>query len=501
MKIRVSFIKKSMLTYLSAPFLLFLGAWVRPLISLPCAALFLYALRAAMKTHDDENQSTLTLSKTAFALIALIVLLWGYCAGQGGFFYQSPDYHYRNAVFRDMIFYPWPVLYAAHKSALVYYLAHWLVPASVAKLFLFAGASARTVWAIGNISLLLWGAAGVFLTVLLMIHTLKARSAGKKTLCLLMLIFFSGMDAVGAWLLYGGLAAHIEWWAQSYQYSSLTTCMFWVFNQTIAPWMIVMMLFSRQDVRNFAFTGLLCLFFAPFPFVCLTVYYIAFAARGFIRAYRGKAAAPFLKRVFSVQNVVASLVIFPLTYLYYGANTAINAGRSEVFVAWRFLVDPNWFNPYAITVFACFLLLEFGFLCMALFRDEKRDLFFQTTLFCLILIPFIQVGESGDFVMRASIPALFVLMLIATRRLFQVNLKSARGVALVLCLAIGVVTPAVEFARAFTTIAAYKRADLTADAVVSLGLHVGKADLRNFVRLNADETAFYKYIARLPNAE
>ena len=83
MKIRVSFIKKSMLIYLSAPFLLFLGAWVRPLISLPCAALFLYALRAAMKTHDDENQSTLTLSKTAFALIALIVLLWGYCAGQG----------------------------------------------------------------------------------------------------------------------------------------------------------------------------------------------------------------------------------------------------------------------------------------------------------------------------------------------------------------------------------------------------------------------------------
>ena len=501
MEIRVSFIKKSMLIYLSAPFLLFLCAWIRPLISVPSAALFLYALRAALKTHDDEKTQTLTLSKTAFVLTALIVLLWGYCAGQGGFFYQSPDYHYRNAVFRDMIFYPWPVLYAAQKSALVYYMAHWLVPAAIAKLFLFAGAAPYAVWGIGNISLLLWGAAGVFLTVLLMMHVLKATSAGKKALCLLMLIFFSGMDAVGAYILYGGLAAHIEWWAQTYQYSSLTTCMFWVFNQTIAPWMIATLLFSRQDVRNFAFTGLLCLFFAPFPFVCLTVYYGVFAARDFIRAAREKAVKPFLKKVFSAQNVIASCTVFPLTYLYYGANAAINAGGDGAFVTWRFLMDPNWFHPFSVAVFACFLLLEFGFLCMALYRDEKHDLFFITTLFCLIVIPFLQVGRSGDFVMRASVPALFILMLIATRRLFQVNLKTVRGAALVLCLAIGAVTPCVEFARAFATIAAYKRLNLPADAVISLGLHIGKRDLLNFVRHNADETAFYKYIARLPNAD
>ena len=500
MHIDVRFIKKSICVYLTLPFLLFLGGWVRPVFSVPAIGFIVWAVYAGIfKTVGKENENDFVLSGKTIAPVVLFALIWGYLAGQGGFFYQSPDYHYRNAIFRDLIFYDWPVLYPIQKSAMVYYLGHWLVPALTAKLFLISGVHPMTVWHIGNIALLLWGAAGVSLLTLLMMHTLQANTPAKKTTCLLMLLLFSGMDAVGAFLFRDGLALHIEWWAESYQYSSLTTCMFWVFNQTIEPWLIMMLLFSRPKVGDFAFLGLMCLFFAPFPFIGLLPYFFAIASVYLYRAYRDKTLKTAFLSFFTKQNVVACLVVFPLSYLYYSANNAISDSGDNAFITFRFLIDPTYFQAYDLIKLACFFLLEFGLLCLILYPDEKRNLFFKVTFFSLSVIPFIQVGFSGDFVMRSSIPALFALMLITTRRLFETPSESMKFALISLCLGFGAITPAIEFIRAGREVILAKEINIPADNIKSLGFHIGKKDLRNFVRLNADETVFFKYVSRLPD--
>lgn len=69
-----------------------------------------------------------------------------------------------------------------------------------------------------------------------MLVYLRADTGKKQGIGLLFLIFFSGMDILGA--LYSSRlpdllaydAMHLEWWTNDFQFSSLTTCLFWVFN-------------------------------------------------------------------------------------------------------------------------------------------------------------------------------------------------------------------------------------------------------------------------------
>ena len=85
-----------------------------------------------MKKSTGIISLVLTVAVTA----GLLALAAGWCffAGIGYFYYQSFDYHFRNAVFRDLISYDWPVFYDKADTPLVYYMGFWLVPAALAKL-------------------------------------------------------------------------------------------------------------------------------------------------------------------------------------------------------------------------------------------------------------------------------------------------------------------------------------------------------------------------------
>ena len=73
-------------------------------------------------------------------------------------------------------------------------------------------------------------------------------------------IFFSGLDIIGylmrilvngRWEAFKTLiASHIEWWARIAQYSSNTTQLFWVFNQSLEIWLIVILLLQLRTNKN-----------------------------------------------------------------------------------------------------------------------------------------------------------------------------------------------------------------------------------------------------------
>jgi hypothetical protein len=69
---------------------------------------------------------------------------------------------------------------------------------------------------------------------------------------------------------------------------------------------------------------------------------------------------------------------------------------------------------------------------------------------CLLLMPFVQIGWSIDFAMRASIPALAVITVQIADALTGNTASRRRKIAFMALLGIGSVTPLSEIARGLT---------------------------------------------------
>lgn len=61
----------------------------------------------------------------------------------------------------------------------------------------------------------------------------------------------------------------MEWWAVLFQYSSFTTTLFNVFNQSILAWIVTLIILDQKNLRNILFIYSTMLFNGPFPFIGL----------------------------------------------------------------------------------------------------------------------------------------------------------------------------------------------------------------------------------------
>ena len=276
---------KASLGYLLLPFFIFCLTFIKLWIGIPVVAILTWISWRVWKQFN-KTSTPLNIRKTDL-IIGLIVLgCWVVLSGIGGFAFQNPDHHIRNAIFKDLIHYEWPVIYPPVDSpqngssyGLIYYLGYWLPAALIGK---FVG------WQAANVVLFLWTLLGVFITTTL----IKLRINVSLFLSSLLLIFFSGMDILGTIVirsvspdtyptLWPPITA-IEWWvAGSFQFSSFTTQLFWVFNQAIPAWICVGLILNTSDRRFVYFIWALCFFFAPIPslgLLPLTLLVVPFAA-------------------------------------------------------------------------------------------------------------------------------------------------------------------------------------------------------------------------------
>ena len=222
----------------------------------------------------------------------LIIFTWVFFSGIGGFGFQNLDFLARNAVFHDLINYPWPVIYDfsadstlkemfGNTGALVYYFAYWLPSALVGKLL---------GWKIANFVLFIWTLVGVSLCILLI-----TRYIGKASiLIVLAFVFFSGLDIVGEIMVYmrefiphayTGIYFpsanywgfylrytlnnyHLEMWNSGdgfsfLNYNSHTVQFFWVFNQSIPAWLVTLLLLNLNQIKGPSFTPIPWFSFLP----------------------------------------------------------------------------------------------------------------------------------------------------------------------------------------------------------------------------------------------
>ena len=563
MSIAYSKLKKYAFACLALPTAVFALGYLKWYIGICMALLvalaYFFAVRDVDRLGESEGEQSIFISKGALALLVGAVVAWCYFGGIGNLYYQSGDWWARNAIFRDLISHEWPVIYDVKDAGLVYYIGFWLPPAAVGKAALAITSNLDIAFFVGNMVLWAWSAMCVILALLSAAVFVRAGTKKKLAVLILFFIFFSGLDIVGTLFKFfvwkTPIGDHVEWWSQ-YQFSSVTTCLFWVVNQAVLSWLATSCFLNERNTRNYAFIVVMCASAAPLPCVGLGIYMVGSALSGLVKAWRLKEIPRFIKDVLTPQNIIAAFAVFPVYLLYYATNLAINTGGAVATVRppldlWTVLVfaaltcafvvtaivrrvkKRSYIEFVALSIFGAILfamtivnhnmrinyvftvLFECVLYLAILWKDLKHRSLFYITLAVFLICPLVRVGTAADFCMRASIPAVFVLMALCARFLFdhweclgkapEGESSKERKHYKTLCILLAVVfllgsyTPYKEFERGVRTVVEEKKIDVVNDEVYTLDQIFTGSETnldRNFIAKNYSETLFFKYLAK-----
>ncbi len=365
-------------------------------------------------TRDSRSISWGTV--LACFLVALSLLL---LSGEGRFFYANVDWQVRFAVLRDMGINPWPFVYTTRPEPDVLRapIGMFLVPALV-----FKALGSRAA----DMALLLQNA--TLIALLLALGSQLFPNRRSRLTGLTIFILFSGMDAIGDLLMQGMLTGHLEDWAEI-QYSSTITLLFWVPQHAIAGWVgtVGYMLWREGRVPLAPWLALLPLTALWSPLGLMGA--MPFVALAGVRALVTRAL-----RLRDFIAPAASLLLSLPSLIYLGA-AADDVGfhfQPIPFVQWL-LFQSFETLPYLIPLAIAGRSTRFG-------RDSLWLMFAW-----LMIIPFVQIGWSTDFMMRGSITALALLAVMASDHIVQ---RGERRRWFMVVIAVGSLTGLAEIRRA-----------------------------------------------------
>lgn len=479
-------IHKLLVVYMALPILIFILGWIKPIISIPSVAVVGVMAYRVLKDKSFEERVPITSKKDVETLIiaGLIIVLWVYLSGVGKLIYQNWDHIFRNSIFEMLVNNEWPVIKEFTLDGndtpllFVYYLGFWMPAAIVGKLF---GITA------GYYFQILWACVGVWIFYWLICCFIRRISL----LPLVILIFFSGLDALGTAIVSGTEVSlfsgtHIGWWA-GMQFSSFTTQLFWVFNQAIPGWILTIWILSQMSNKYVVFLLGISLIFCPLPFIGILPF-VGFVVLRNIRKHDNIKVA--LIDLFSVENVLGGGFSGILTYLYFKANTS---GQHVVFIP----ATSSQMSGYFFNV-VLFLLLEVGVYFAAIYKYQKRNPILYIVFVYLCTCPLFDIGYGGDYCMRACIPAQVVLYLLVVMTIYES--RSAKDtvtvIAITTLLMVGAITSVHEINRTVQiTIERFRSNTPTyGDTLTEEELMTGEKGT-NF-RGDASDSIFCKYLAR-----
>ncbi len=524
-EIRYGQLRKIAFIILALPFLVFSIGWLKWYWSIVCVLAVGVCLYFGLIRDEDHifEEHTIEISWSVLFGIMAITLIWVWQSGIGSFWTQSEDFRYRNAIYRDIVLRDWPVIYPATGHALVYYIGYWLVPAVLGKIVLFAGAEEATVFSIANTALFIWTFIIVMVIFLLIIYTLKV-SKGKTQLFVIgLFILFSGADIIGnVGYTWKSINYHFEWWATDYQFSSFTTCLFWVFNQALPAWLCFMCLVNEKSIKSYVFLGMMCLFCAPLPFVGLFVFCMYFAIKKLRENIIQGELKEYIKCVFSVSNILGVLIVFPVIGTYLISNVAIQGSNALRMNDAALVMEESGmgmentpFSNNPLVNYISFICIEFALYMIFMAWKYKKSAVYYITFVSLMIIPVLKIGGKHDFSMRASIPALVMVFLLVSRFLIEEkkvlkekgSIKKMTYIMLVVFLILGALTPTMEFLRGFHEVSEYGIHNEKYDDIYTLGCD-GPYDqpgnnktYGNFVAVDIENELFFKFFSKRNKVE
>lgn len=463
--------------YLALPTLIFIVGWLKWYWALIFGVPASYACVKAFTTAMQDKSLVLDKSDyKTFVKALLFIALWVYLSGIGGWCYQNSDHEVRNAIFRALVEYDWSVISHDGSRGLIYYIGFWLPASCVGKLLgLEAGYTAQVIWAI----------VGIFIVYyLICIYRKKV-----DLLPIVFLVFFSGLDYAGTWILGEegidlNLAVHLEWWAYDMQFTSTTSQLFWVFNQAIPAWVSTMLIMTQKNCKNMLFILSLTMLTSTIPFVGLIPIVI------YLYVKRVNSDKNLWKEIFTFQNITGVVLIGGCVFLYLIGN--VSSGMIRKDNAELAVMEPaaQWLR------YLLFFFLEFGIYLFFICKYRKKDSLVYLITIILLICPFIKVGYDHDFCMRASVPALFIFMLMCIETLEKIRLDGKKLLMAGYCtvLLLGTITPFNEIHRSVKETfwrVTYGESVRCSEVSIENSLLLGA----NFSG-ETDGSFFYKYLAK-----
>lgn len=445
MKISYDKLKKTAVIIAGLPILFFFFRWLNLLSAVLFSVLLCTAGYFCFRNckSDDGERTELKISKKSLILLAVIAVIWCILGGQGGIMNQTSDHVIRNKILTDLTLKSSPLIYQDDKNnyqMLSYYIAYWMFPCTAGRLvFLLSGNTVASL-AVSNFILLLQSSACVFCTFLLTALLTSHNGKARPVLSALLFIGFSGLDIIGTLLVDYSASSlqsdHMEWWAELFQFSSNTTCLFWVYNQTLPIWSLTLCLINEKHMKDFAFLALLAFPHAPFPFVGIFIFCITKAVLLILQAVKNKTLKEELHLMLSPQNFISVFAIVPIFVSYFTANGIVTgeAGEGETeTVNTKFRLH-DWFKLIMkeqdsslklllslqfLRDYMLFIFLEAGVYVLFLYRKGRDNRLLTCNFIALMLIPLFMIGYSADFSMRVSISALVYLCVMTIRRIIE----------------------------------------------------------------------------------
>lgn len=471
------------------PIVIFLFGWTRLPIALAGTALLVYGSVCVMRDIDPHPEVSITKNRGFWLFAFAVITVWVFFSGAGGWTFQNGDWGARNATFQDLCNYDWPVFYAPVDGGpprqLVYYVSWWLPAAAVVKM---TGCSID----FGQTLLFFWTLCNVWAAFYLLVRFLKTYS--KLILCVMML--FSGLDVVGWTILhrYISFTKHMEWWASYFQYSGMTTQLYWVFNQAVPVWIIMGLLLLLTSSKCIA--ALSALSFACSPFATVGLVPIAITAilkplNAEKQTFAGKIRAALTP---------ANILIPALMLLTYGSYYLQNSTATGVVVQGGGFVFTRSGAPfYKVAIcYAALLVMEVYVYFLALGKAAMHRRFYWVTLIELTLIPLHRSEGINDFCMRASLPALFLLMVMVLQCCLDGSLNAGpqgrwRKKLVMVCLCIGFWASANEITRSVYYTLTLPRAEYIQNQLESI---IDAGSLKHYIADAYEDSFFYQYIMR-----
>lgn len=501
MQCNVSTIYILSLGYLLLPVLLFFLTWLRFEVGIAAFVLLLAGAYSAYRHIRTLIPGSLELGwehgVTAFLVFAFLL-----CTGNCGFFGATGvDIACRDAIYADLIRYPWPVIYEESGAILTYYLFFWLVPAGISS-------ALGLGWSGSHVALFAWMYVGLLLTVWLLGDVLQARR-GKLVFVCLLFLFWSGLNLLGmlpksvfaktplqiddypgynSWAFTGG---EVGGYRMDYFIRTTFDGIANVYNQFISVCLGTVCFLRLQNRPSlFAFLGLLILPYSPCGFIGMFAVLTGMAAEA---VWRRESR---LREWVSPVNLCASFAILPVLYGYFFLNRQAVGTSAGV-----------WYAPleaYTLTRIGILILyygLYFGVYLWLLDSSIRKTAIWRWLLLVLCVVPFFRVGKAGDFSWNASMGPYFILMVLVGKTLllaWERRCFWGRSLVLAVLLGIAAMTPLMQFTTSLRACALERKMAVYLDRD---GYHGSLAnlpteDLQNFLAMGCEDSWFYKYVLK-----
>lgn len=459
------------------PIMIFCITYLNIFISIPSVVLLSFFWFKLHKSFEYKKYSITLKNILKIIPLFILILLWVKYSGIGGFSYQNGDFWARNSVFSDLVNYKWPIIFE-NGNAFCYYFAYWIPAAFVGKIF-----------GMGIANIFLYFFTIIYVTTI--VYLLQRITKKNVYLVFSVLVLFSGLDIVGTIIHEQSfvLGDHIEWWAKYFQYSSMTSCLYWVFNQILPIWLIVCLLLNTKSKKmNLALCSLL---FAYSPWATIGI--VPIAIIDVLKLKKVKILENIKQNIISNCDIVNILVVLWMLIIYGSFYLSCDTSSSGGSFIWEVY---GWQNGDLVKTYLLFVIIEFGIYVRLTFSKYCKNKMYLTSIILLLLIPMYHISDANDFCMRASLPALFILMIFVIQGIsFD---KKINSILIIIVLLIGSVTPVSEIYRSVVRTHTWEHYLMDGYTTVSYNEdeYMNQLMQKQFHVKNYKNKTFFKYFTR-----